>query len=156
MPEKKQIVLLVATIFCILVTILVIIKGVLISNQIQYLTEGLASIGTTFEEHGVNSSLGYVSVALSIIVGIVSILACLVTMKDIEVNNIKIGPVVLLAMVIFFWIGIFIPLIDSSFTAGSYLIYVQVDLLESMFGVGDPIFLTVAFVLAALAAYRLS
>ena len=133
-----------------------IIKSVAVNLVLQDVINYLNNSGTTLEEQGVNSSLGYLSIILSIMIGVVAILGCLITIKDVEVKDLKIGPIILLLVVALTWIGIFIPLIDTSFTVSSYTFYIEIDLVETLMGIGEPIILTVALVLTVLATYVLS
>ena len=156
MPDKKKILLLVATILSVFVTLTIIIKSVVKGFIIQEITTILVGSGTTFEALGVNINLAYLAITLSIIVGVITILGGLLSFKEFEVRDIKIGPILLLAMAIFLWIGIYIPLIETSFYAGSYIISMDFNLLETLIGIGEPIILTLAAILALIAIYVIS
>jgi hypothetical protein len=120
MLDKKKIILITAAILTIVVAIMMIYKNSAVIMAIQGRVEILSGLGTTFEAEGVNISLAYLSVTLSIIIGIVAILGNLLSFTNIEIKDIKIGSIILIGMAVFIWIGIFIPVIDTSFTVTPY------------------------------------
>jgi hypothetical protein len=156
MLEKKKIILLTALILSIVVAILMIYKSSAVLTAYQRISEVLTGLGSTLEAQGVNSSLAYLSVALSIIIGVVAILGSLLAFTDIKVKDIKIGPIILIAMAVITWIGIYIPVISTSFTYKSVFFSVYIDLVETLIGIGEPIILTISGVLALLAVFVLS
>lgn len=156
MPEKKKIILITATILSIVVTILMIYKNSLVMILVQNRVEFLSGLGTTFAAEGININLAYLSVTLSIIVGIVAILGSLLSFKNIEIKDIKIGPIILIAIAVFTWIGIYIPVIDTSFTVASTTFFVDINLVETLIEIGEPIMLSISGVLAIAAVFVLS
>ena len=156
MLEKKKILLIIAAVLSLVVAILMIVKNALVLTAIQTRIEILSGLGTTFEAEGVNISLAYLSVTLSIIIGITGILGSLLSFKGVEIRGREIGSIILVAIAVFTWIGIFIPVIDTSFTVMTITFYVDIDLVETLIGVGEPIFLSISSVLTILAVYVLS
>jgi hypothetical protein len=155
MIEKKKIILITAAILSVIVAILMIYKNSVVVMAIQGRVDILRGLGTTFEAEGVNISLGYLSVTLSIIIGVVAIMGSLLSFTDKKVKDINIGPIILIGMAVFTWIGIFIPVIDTSFTVTPFTFFVDIDLVETLIGIGEPIFLTISGALAFFAIFKL-
>ncbi len=156
MIEKKKLLLILTVIFCIVAGILMIVKASLVQMRFQQVSEMVIGLGSTFEEKGIISSLAYLSGALTIIVGILAILGSLIAFKEVKVKEIQIGPIILLVLAVFTWIGIYIPVINTGFEVDPYFFTVEIDLIETLIGIGEPIILTLAAVLALVAIYVIS
>jgi hypothetical protein len=120
---------------------------------IQQRVEILSGLGTTFEAEGVNISIAYLSITLSIIIAVVAILGSLLSFKSIKFKEIHIGPILIVGVAIFSWIGIFIPVIETSFTVSIYTFYVDIDLVETLIGIGEPILLSISGALTIFAEF---
>ncbi|MHA2270023.1 MAG: hypothetical protein ACXAB8_19680 [Promethearchaeota archaeon] len=153
MLDKKRIILITASILCIVVAILMIYKNSAVVMAIQQRVEILSGLGTTFEAEGVNISIAYLSITLSIIIAVVAILGSLLSFKSIKFKEIHIGPILIVGVAIFSWIGIFIPVIETSFTVSIYTFYVDIDLVETLIGIGEPILLSISGALTIFAEF---
>ncbi|MFX0101031.1 MAG: hypothetical protein ACFFCS_15760 [Candidatus Hodarchaeota archaeon] len=128
---------------------LLMISAILSLSQLAEVNIILASEGTTWADLGINEGSVNGILYSTLILGIACVIFGITAIKEI-----KISPIILLAIGAYVFVGYLVPVYQEYLHVGSYYLWLYANLVQTMLGYGDPIFLISGGVLSLIGVLK--